>query len=106
MRNTPYDAVQGGGVRYRACPEKAHDSADIMCAFYIGDCQAGIYGRIHSARLLGAPGDPADFLLFDPDQAWLVTQQNLWSKSANTPWLGRELRGRVRAHWLNGLRIV
>jgi dihydroorotase len=53
-----------------------------------------------------APGDPADFILFDPDHAWLVSPENLRSKSANTPWLNRELRGRVRAHWLNGVRIV
>ena len=49
-----------------------------------------------------APGDPADFFLFDPDAAWQVNAENLRSRSANTPFLGTELRGRVRHHWLGG----
>jgi dihydroorotase len=52
------------------------------------------------------PGDPADFFLFDPDIAWIVGPDTLRSKSANTPWLGKELRGRVLAHWTGGIRIV
>jgi dihydroorotase len=48
------------------------------------------------------PGDPADFVLFDPDRSWLVTPQSLLSKSKNTPCLGRELPGRVTAHYLGG----
>jgi len=52
------------------------------------------------------PGDPADFFLFDPDEEWTVTPQNLYSKSSNTPWLGQSLRGRVKAHWMGGVRIV
>lgn len=52
-----------------------------------------------------APGDPADFFLFDPDEPWLVSAENLRSKSANTPFLGKELRGRVRHHWLGGKAI-
>ncbi len=42
-----------------------------------------------------APGDPADFLLFDPDDSWVVTPQSLRSKGKNTPLLGQPLTGRV-----------
>ena len=49
-----------------------------------------------------APGDPADFFLFDPDEAWVVTPESLRSRGKNTPFLGRELHGRVRHHWLGG----
>lgn len=49
-----------------------------------------------------APGDPADFFLFDPDAEWVVGPETLRSKSANTPFLGATLRGRVRHHWLGG----
>ena len=53
-----------------------------------------------------APGDPADFLLFDQEAAWVVGPQTMRSKSANTPLLGRSLRGRVAAHFLAGKSIV
>ena len=64
------------------------------------------------ARIFGLPvnrfqpGDPADFFLFDPKVLWKVTPETLYSKSCNTPWLGRELTGRVRAHWMCGVKIV
>jgi dihydroorotase len=52
------------------------------------------------------PGDPASFFLFDSKAAWTVTPQTLHSKSSNTPWLGKELTGKVRAHWIGGVKIV
>lgn len=51
------------------------------------------------------PGDKADFFLFDPDYIWDVAPQNLFSKSANTPWLGQSLKGKVMHHWLQGQQI-
>ena len=51
------------------------------------------------------PGDPADFCLFDPGREWVVEPHTLYSKSANTPWLGKTLRGRVSAHWMGGVQI-
>ncbi len=52
------------------------------------------------------PGDRADFLLFDPEQEWLVEKNSLHSKSLNTPWIRRKLTGKVTALWLGGARIV
>jgi len=49
-----------------------------------------------------APGDPADFLLFDPDATWTVTPQILRSKGKNTPCLGQTLPGRVRLNVVDG----
>mgnify|MGYP000879927817 CR=1 FL=1 len=64
-------------------------------------------GRIFRLPANGfAPGDPADFLLFDPEQAWEVGPATLLSKSKNTPLLGTTLHGRVRAHYIAGRRIV
>lgn len=51
------------------------------------------------------PGAPADFILFAPDEEWLVTSDNLRSKSHNTPFLNQKLTGRVRHEWLGGKRI-
>ena len=52
-----------------------------------------------------APGDPADFFLFDPAESWMPSQENLYSKSYNTPFLGQTLRGRVKHHWLGGMQL-
>lgn len=48
------------------------------------------------------PGDPADFVLFDPDRAWVATAEALLSKGKNTPCLNKEIPGRVMAHYLGG----
>ena len=48
------------------------------------------------------PGDPADFVLFDPDLAWVATAEALLSKGKNTPCLDKEVPGRVMAHYLGG----
>ena len=55
------------------------------------------------ARILGVasgriePGAPGDLVLFDPSAAWRVTGAALRSQGKNTPFLGLELTGRVRA---------
>ena len=48
------------------------------------------------------PGDPADFLLFDPEESWVVTPEALRSKGKNTPLLGQSLTGRVMLTAVNG----
>lgn len=52
-----------------------------------------------------APGDPANFILYDPDTSWKVDAENMYSKSANTPFLDCMMKGRVRHHWLNGIQL-
>ena len=51
------------------------------------------------------PGDPADFFLFDPEEKWTVSRETLYSKSYNTPFLGQEMQGRVRHHWIGGVQL-
>ena len=43
-----------------------------------------------------APGAPADVVVFDPAAAWTVDPARFFSKSRNTPFAGRTLRGLVR----------
>ncbi len=50
-------------------------------------------------------GDPADFVLFDADSAWMVTPEAMMSKSKNTPCLHKEIPGRIIAHFLGGKAI-
>ena len=52
-----------------------------------------------------SPGDPADFFLFAPDEEWVACADTMYSKSTNTPFLGQNLHGRVKHHWLAGKRL-
>jgi len=47
-------------------------------------------------------GAPADVCVVDPEAYWFVSRENIVSKSQCTPFLGRELPGRVRATVLQG----
>lgn len=53
------------------------------------------------ASVLGLPrpalreGHPADFVLVDPEIEWQIEPQTLFSKSRNSPLIGRSLPGRV-----------
>jgi len=51
------------------------------------------------------PGAPADLCLFDPAEHWVVERDRLRSQGKHTPYLGRELEGRVRATVVGG-RVV
>jgi dihydroorotase len=44
---------------------------------------------------------PAELVLFDPQQTWTVNQQNLIATTANTPWWNQEITGRVIKIWHN-----
>ncbi|MDR9402529.1 MAG: dihydroorotase [Halothece sp. Uz-M2-17] len=44
-----------------------------------------------------AVGEPTKAILFDPQKTWTVNKSNLKSLSMNTPWLGKQLTGRVVA---------
>jgi dihydroorotase len=63
------------------------------------------------AKILGLPGGRldegriADVCIFDPNKHWVVSEHTLVSQGRNTPFLGRELKGRVSWTLLAG-RIV
>jgi dihydroorotase len=63
------------------------------------------------ADLLGLPagrlavGAPADVCIFNPQAFWAVTGETLMSQGKNTPWLRRELQGRV-THTIVGGQLV
>lgn len=40
-------------------------------------------------------GNKASLTLFNPDQKWTFTEQNIYSKSKNSPFIGKELTGKV-----------
>ena len=53
-----------------------------------------------------APGEPANLTVLDPDRTWQVVPADLASKSRNTPYVGRELRGMVTHTILRGEAVV
>jgi dihydroorotase len=53
-----------------------------------------------------AAGSVANLCVFDPEEAWTVVPESLASRARNTPYAGRELRGRVRHTILRGDPVV
>ncbi len=53
-----------------------------------------------------AAGEPANLVVFDPDERWEVVPAQLASKSRNTPFVGVELQGRVKHTLLHGEFVV
>ncbi|MGI6743007.1 MAG: dihydroorotase [Eubacteriales bacterium] len=56
---------------------------------------------VNPSKLLGLPcgimrGNPADLFLFDPNESFVFTEDMIKSKSRNSPFLGRTLRGKVK----------
>lgn len=43
----------------------------------------------------------ANLTLFDPDENWKFTEEKNYSRSLNSPWLGKEIRGKVKAVFNN-----
>ena len=50
-------------------------------------------------------GARADLCVFDPEESWVVNEKTLWGQCTDTPWLGREVQGRVRLTAVGG-RLV
>ena len=59
---------------------------------------AGMSGR-KGALVAGCD---ADFVVFDPDATWKVSEQDLHFRHKISPYLGLTLRGRVLETWLRG----
>lgn len=63
------------------------------------------------AKLLGidrgeiAEGKVADLTIFDPNREYVFLKENIVSKSKNTPWINKKLKGQVRYTLVSG-RIV
>ena len=57
---------------------------------------------VNPRRIMGfdndlfAIGCPAELTILDPDQEWVFKEQNIYSKSRNTPFFGEKLKGKVR----------
>lgn len=70
--------------------------AKVSCA------AAAILGIDRGALKVGAV---ADLCIFNPTQSWVVERKTLASQGKHTPYLGRELQGRVRATLVGGMTV-
>jgi dihydroorotase len=61
-------------------------------------------GDVHGRPV--AEGNPANLCVIDPHATWTVRGADMASRSRNTPYEGRELRGRVRHTVLHGEPVV
>ncbi|MFQ5464379.1 MAG: dihydroorotase [Thermodesulfobacteriota bacterium] len=67
----------------------------------IGLCEAVAAMTVKPARLLGLDhgtlrvGSSADIAIVDPERRWTVDPEKLRSRSKNTPWAGKTMKGRV-----------
>lgn len=52
-----------------------------------------------------APGYDADFVVFDPDESFVVTPADLHFRHPVTPYLGERLEGRVKMTFRRGTRV-
>jgi dihydroorotase len=52
------------------------------------------------------PGRPANLCVLDPNATWTVDPAHLASRARNTPFAGRQVRGRVRHTFLRGEPVV
>ena len=60
---------------------------------------AEIFGLPYGTLRVGAP---ADVIIFDPEETWVVEPERFHSKARNTPFGGMVLKGRVRYTICNG----
>jgi dihydroorotase len=51
-------------------------------------------------------GEPANLTVVDPETIWQVAPGSLASRSKNTPYVGMDLKGRVRHTLFNGVPVV
>ena len=77
---------------------------DIVAAFSWKPAAIAGIGGTHGRPI--EPGGPANLVVFDPAAEWQVSPGKLASRSHNTPYVGRDLRGRVRHTVLNGTPTV
>jgi dihydroorotase len=66
---------------------------------YLSATPARLWGLEAGTLHVGAK---ADITVFDPDEAWTVSADRLATRSANTPLLGIEMRGRVKMTIVGG----
>jgi dihydroorotase len=97
-KEVPFDQAPPGMTGLETALAVALTELDLPVGDVIGLLSwkpAAIAGLAGQGRPL-RPGEPANVCVIDPAAEWTVDPQRSASRSANTPFAGRRLRGRVR----------
>ena len=63
---------------------------------------ANVSTAFHLNRRGLQPGAAADLVIFDPEREWVFQQEEIFSRSANSPFIGRKMLGKVCMTLWNG----
>ncbi len=89
-------------VMYTEASHRGFSLIDI--ARWMSEAPAKLAGcHSHKGRL--APGFDADFVVFDPESEFVVSEDRLYYRHPVSPYLGEELRGVVKATYLRGRKV-
>lgn len=91
-----YDLVKTGKISLA----RWVDALAYAPAQLIGQHQVS-QGQLGTLRV----GADADFVLFDPEQHWVFTEEKSYSKSQNSPFIGNEFSGKVIKTFIRGREI-
>ena len=89
-------------VMYTEASHRGFSLIDI--ARWMSEAPAQLAGcHSHKGRL--APGFDADFVVFDPEREFVVSEDRLYYRHPVSPYLGEKLRGVVKATYLRGRKV-
>lgn len=78
--------------------------AQVLAAMSWNPAKVAGVDHVHGRPI--ADGEAANLCVIDPEATWVVDGSKMASRSTNTPYQGRELRGRVRHTVLHGEPVV
>ncbi|WP_436796189.1 dihydroorotase [Actinospongicola halichondriae] len=105
----PFDEAPPGMLGLETALALALTELDIEVEAVVGLLSwqpAAIIGADDRHGLPVAEGNPANLCVFDPEEEWTIDGNAMQSKSRNTPYAGRRVRGRVRHTVLEGEPVV
>ncbi|MGI8709886.1 MAG: amidohydrolase family protein, partial [Acidimicrobiales bacterium] len=108
-KELPFDEAPPGMLGLETALALAIDELDLSLPRLLAAMSwqpAAIAGIDASHGRPVAEGNPANLCVIDPEVTWVVDGAAMASRSANTPYQGRRLRGRVRHTILHGEPVV
>jgi dihydroorotase len=108
-KELPFDQAPPGMLGLETALALAFTELDlpiqqVLAALSWNPAQVIGVGDVHGLPV--AEGNPANLCVIDPEATWTVDGRAMASRSHNTPYQGRELRGRVRHTILHGDPVV
>ncbi|MCU1369666.1 MAG: dihydroorotase, multifunctional complex type [Ilumatobacteraceae bacterium] len=108
-KELPFDQAPPGMLGLETALALALTELDLPVQQIIGALSwnpAQVIGIGDTHGLPIAEGNPANLCIIDPEATWTVDGRAMASRSHNTPYQGRELKGRVRHTLLHGEPVV